>query len=172
MANAHLGSSIVAPQSHKKAWWRSGMCKTGQPHRWQATVNDRTRGNRCPNHVGKATCPCNDLAHNHPGVAAEWDWEANGERTPETVTASSNSKAAWRCGICGHRWSAIVRNRTQGNGCPQCAFEARRIRSCQPSIRTGAPHLLAEWDWDANATQGGTQTRSLWAQTRRCTGSC
>ena len=32
-ANAHLGGIIIAPQSHKKAWWRSGMCKTGQPHR-------------------------------------------------------------------------------------------------------------------------------------------
>ena len=153
-ANAHLGGIIIAPHSNRKVWWSSGMCKAGQPHRWQATVSNRFKGTCCPYDTGRAVCPCNDLAHNHPEVAAEWDRGANGEWTPETVTANSNTEAAWRCGLCGHRWSATVLNRTQGTGCPQCVQEARRIRSCQPSIRTGAPHLLAEWDWDANATHG------------------
>ena len=45
-------------------------------------------------------------------------------------------------------------NRTQGNGCPRCGREARRIRSLQPSISSGAPHLLAEWDWQANERCG------------------
>ena len=157
MANAHLGSINIAPQSNRKAWWRSGMCKTGQPHMWQADISARTRGTRCPYNDGRATCPCNDLAHNHPGVAAEWDWEANGERTPETVTASSSKEAAWRCGVCGHRWTAVVSKRTRvvrGTGCPQCGLEARRHRTSQPSVSDGARHLLAEWDWEANARCG------------------
>ena len=131
------------------------MCKTGQPHRWQASIHNRSDGSGCPYDTGKAVCPCNDLAHNHPEVAAEWDREANGERTPKTVAASSNSKAAWRCGLCGHRWSARVMNRTLlGTGCPQCSREAGRSKIRQPSISSGAPHLLAEWDWEANATHG------------------
>ena len=131
------------------------MCKTGQPHRWQASIKNRTTGKHCPYDIGRAVCPCNDLAHNHPEVAAEWDWEANGERTPETVTASSNTKAAWRCGLCGHRWTAVVMSRTRmGAGCPQCAHDARRIWTRQPSISLGAPHLLAEWDWEANESCG------------------
>ena len=130
------------------------MCKTGQPHRWQASILHRTRGTRCPYDAGKAVCPCNNLADNHPEVAAEWDWEANGDRTPETVTASSNSRAVWRCGLCGHSWSATVLQRTHKAGCPQCAREARRIQQVQPSISVGAPHLLAEWDWEANGTHG------------------
>ena len=130
------------------------MCKTGQPHRWQAQVSSRSNGHGCPYDIGRAVCPCNDLAHNHPEVAAEWDWEANGERTPEAVTASSNTKAAWRCGHCGHRWSASVNTRTKGSGCPQCGREASRIWTRQPSISSGAPHLVAEWDWEANETHG------------------
>ena len=64
-------------------------------------------------------------------------------------------KAAWRCDLCGHSWSATVNSRArQGNGCPQCACEARRQMTRQPSISVGAPSLLAEWDWEANATQG------------------
>ena len=153
-ANAHLGEVVIKPHSHRKVWWRSGWCKTGQPHRWQATVSHRSHGTGCPYETGKAVCPCNDLAHSHPEVAAEWDWEANGERTPETVTASSsNTKAAWRCGRCGHTWSATVSHRTLiGNGYPQCGREAGLIKARQPSISSGARHLLAEWDWEANET--------------------
>ncbi len=132
------------------------MCKTGQPHTWQAQICSRTRGVRCPHDVGKAVCPCNDLALNHPEVAAEWDWEANGERTPETVAASSHMQATWRCGLCGHRWSTRICDRTGSmkSGCPQCAFEARRIQTRQPTISIGAPNLLAEWDWEANERRG------------------
>ena len=153
-ANTHLGSIIILPQSNRKAWWRSGMCKTGQPHMWQATIAARTNGSRCPYDAGKATCPCNNLAHNHPEVAAEWDWEANGERTPENMTTRSNIKAAWRCGLCEHSWSATVTHRTLGSGCPQCARQAPRNTTRQPSISSGAPDLLAEWDWEPNESRG------------------
>ena len=154
-ANAHLGSIIVLPLSHRKVWWSSGKCKTGQPHKWQARISDRTKGTGSPYKTGKAVCPCNDLAHNYPEVAREWDCEANGERTPETVSAMSNSKAAWRCRLCGHKWGTRVAHRTAlGSGCPQCAHEARRIKPRQPSISGGASHLLAEWDWDPNEKCG------------------
>ena len=177
-ANAHLGSRLIAPQSNRKVWWTSGVCKTGQPHRWQATVQSRTLGSRCPYDAGRAACPCNDLAHNHPEVAAEWNWEANGKRTPENVAAFSNTKAAWRCALCGHRWSALVfqRTRFQGTGCPWCAREARRIRTRHPSISSGAGHLLAEWDWEANETDGlhpdtvtlGSVRQVHWVQREEC----
>ena len=175
-ANAHLGSIIMAPLSHRRAWWSSGLCKTGQPHRWQAIIFNRSKGAGCPYDTGTAVCPCNDLAHNHPEVAAEWDSEANGDRTPKTVTASSNSKVAWRCGLCGYSWTAIVSSRTViGAGCPQCAREARRIRNRQPSISDGAPHLLADWDWEANERCGwhpdqvtlGSDKQVHWVQHQR-----
>ena len=108
VANAHLGSVIIGPSSSRKAWWRSGKCKTGQPHRWQAEISACTKGAGCPYDAGRAACPCNHLAHNHPEVAAEWDQEANRERTPETLAAGSGINAAWGCGLCGHRWRALV----------------------------------------------------------------
>ena len=30
--------------------------------------------------IGRAVCPCNDLAYDHADVAAEWDWEGNRTR--------------------------------------------------------------------------------------------
>ena len=175
-ANAHLGSITIAPHSNRKVWWRSGRCKTGQPHRWQATVDSRSDNSSCPNNRSKAVCPCNDLSHNHPEVAAEWDWDVNKKRTPETVAAFSGYEAAWRCALCGHRWSTSVSNRTQGSRCPECAREAGRSKTRQPSISSGAPHLLAEWDWEANDRCGwhpdqvtlGSQKKVHWAVQDEC----
>ena len=61
------------------------MCKSGQPHRWEARVYNRS-GDRTssPRISGKIVFLCNDLAHNYPELAKEWDWEANGSRTPQT----------------------------------------------------------------------------------------
>ena len=47
-----------------------------------------------------------------------------------------------------------MQKRTQGQGCPQCASEARRNTTRQPSISDEPPHLLAEWDWEANVKCG------------------
>ena len=65
-AKTHLGKIIIAPHSLRKAWWRSGMCKIGQPHRWQARVSDRTNGAGCPYDSGRAVRSCNNLAHKPP----------------------------------------------------------------------------------------------------------
>ena len=48
----------------------------------------------------------------------------------------------------------LSRTRKLGAGCPQCAREASRHKTKQPSISNGAQHLLAEWDWEANARRG------------------
>ena len=152
------------------------MCKIGQPHRWRAEICNRSRGTGCPYKAGRAVCHCNDLAHNHPEVAAEWDWEANGDRTPETVAARSHFKAAWRCGLCGHKWTARVMDRTHGSGCPRCGREARCCHIRRPCISDGAPHLLAEWDWEASRRLGwhpdlitlGSSRKVHWVQQNEC----
>jgi hypothetical protein len=41
--NGSLTPSMVTSKSNKKVWW---MCEQG--HEWQARVEDRTQGNRCP----------------------------------------------------------------------------------------------------------------------------
>ena len=72
-ANAHLGSITITPRSGRKVWWRSGMCKTGQPHRWQTAVYNRAHGRSCPYQTGKAVCPCNDLrGGSRVGLGGQW----------------------------------------------------------------------------------------------------
>ena len=154
MADAHLGSITITSHSGSKVWWSSCMCRTGQPHRWQAQTCKRVRGNSCPYDSGKAGCPCNDLAHNHPEVAStKWDWEASGKHTrdcgsmqqykrqPDGVVSVSTDGASLSC-------------TPKGTGCPQCAHDARRAKARQPTISSGAPDLLAEWDWGTNGRCG------------------
>ena len=77
-----------------------------------------------------------------------------GERHQRLWQQTATAKQPGGVRLCGHRWTAAVKGRTRGDGCPQCAREARRIQTRQPSISDGAPHLLAEWDYDANETHG------------------
>ena len=76
------------------------------------------------------SCPCcanrvavegvNDLATTHPEIAAEWDYERNGELKPIDVVAGSSKRVWWRCPE-GHEWQAIVYRRKAGGGsCPVC----------------------------------------------------
>ena len=46
--NAGLTPKDVTSGSSKKVWW---LCKSG--HEWQATINNRTKGNGCPDCSGR-----------------------------------------------------------------------------------------------------------------------
>lgn len=66
----------------------------------------------------------NDLATTNPKLAAEWDYEANGDLKPTNVTAGSSQKVGWICSK-GHKWNAIIANRNNGSGCPYCAGRSK-----------------------------------------------
>lgn len=105
--------------SRELVWWK---CELG--HTWQATVKARTE-------YGKANCPyCtnykiwpgfNDLATTAPEVAAEWNYEKNGDLKPTEISKNYRKKVWWKCSE-GHEWETIVYARTKknGTGCPVC----------------------------------------------------
>lgn len=107
--------NMVTPYSGKKVWWL-GECG----HEWQATVANRSAGTGCPFCANKRVLTgYNDLAALHPEVAAEWDYERNGELTPNNILAGSHKTVYWKCGK-GHSWKATVKDRINGHGCPKC----------------------------------------------------
>lgn len=89
----------------------------------------------------------NTLESAFPEVAAEWDYELNGELTPDKVTPRSNRKAWWKCKK-GHSWEAVIANRTYGKGCPFCA--GKRLVAGENDLATVAPELAAQWDYERN----------------------
>lgn len=80
----------------------------------------------------------------NPRLIEEWDWEKNGELglNPEEITAGSNKKAWWVCKE-GHKWSAIIANRTKGRKCPYCSNKI--VIAGINDLQTKFPEIAAEW---------------------------
>ena len=50
----------------------------------------------------------------------EWDYEKNGNLTPDKVYTFSHKTVYWKCKKYNHVWLSIIHNRTRGNNCPLC----------------------------------------------------
>ena len=153
--NGDLDPATLLPGSNRRVWWR---CPTDPDHMWQATVADRgARGTGCPYCTGVRVTPDRSLATVYPEVAAEWDPTRNGDRTPDTVHAASNTHAWWQCPA-GHHWQAQINSRTTGgSGCPYCAG-----RRATPATSLAAlhPDLAAQWDATRNGDLTPTAVRA------------
>ena len=107
----------VSIGSTKKIHW-----KCSQGHRWEATPNNRSRGQGCPVCSGrKVEIGYNDLASKYPMVASEWHPTKIEKLLPTQVTCGSNKRVWWICKECGNEWQSTVANRVAGKGCPVCS---------------------------------------------------
>lgn len=87
------------------------------------------------------------LQSKYPLVSSEWDYESNGELTPDLVTAKS-AKKVWWVGKCGHHWQATIHARTDRNaGCPYCAG---KLLTGFNDLESVHPELLMLWSKDKN----------------------
>lgn len=136
------GPEQVTVSSGYKAAWVCRICGA----RWNATVNSRTQGNGCPYCAGvQIWVGRNDLASQRPEVAAEWSKSrGTNSRTPTEVALNSHYRATWRCGTCGHQWTARVSERTRdnGSGCPACA---RRREPPSTNTPKPIPRQVQRW---------------------------
>lgn len=117
-----VGPESVTIGSIKKVWWR---CEKG--HSWQATPNERTNAHvGCPYCSGRRVLAgFNDLATKNPSIAAEWDYERNGDLRPDQVTSKSNRIVWWICPS-GHEYRTQIAARTlSGAGCSTCNRERK-----------------------------------------------
>ncbi|UKI42151.1 MAG: zinc-ribbon domain-containing protein [Candidatus Melainabacteria bacterium] len=104
----------VMQGSHKKF---GGNAKKG--HEWIAAINDR-KETSCPYCSNKKLLAgYNDLATTNPKLAAEWNYEKNGNLMPAQVMQGSNKKVWWKCEK-GHEWVATINSRKSRN-CPHCS---------------------------------------------------
>lgn len=143
--NGDLLPSQVFAHSNKKACWRCKNC--GQC--WSAVINNRTKGAGCPFDAGQQPSPGQtDLATLRPDLAEEWDYERNGELTPEMFTLSSHKMVLWKCKNCGQSWPATITNRAHGHGCP---YDSGRFPiTGKTDLATLRPDLAEEWDYKLN----------------------
>jgi hypothetical protein len=95
------------------------------------------------------------LAQTHPELAAQADgWD------PTTVTYGSHAKVDWKCEF-GHTWNAIVKNRSNGSGCPVCS--GYMPRTGLSDLATANPELAAQADgWDPTTVTAGSRKKVHW----------
>lgn len=160
--------------SVKKIHWK---CSLG--HSWEASPNNRSRGQGCPICAGrKIQVGFNDLSSKHPQIAAEWHPIKNGVLLPTQVTPGSHKKVWWCCHECGNEWEATVSNRIAGKGCPICGrkkqglVKEQNLVAQKGSFALHHPQLLKEWDYDKNDVDPYEitidSTRKVWWRCHTC----
>lgn len=141
--NGDLLPSDVTLGSRKKVWW---ICERG--HEWQATISNRSRGDKCPYCSGRYTIiGVNDLMTINPELAEQWNYNRNGTLTPKDVKIKSNRKVWWICSK-GHEWEAIIADRTSGKGCPICS--GKKVLFGYNDLETLCPEIAKQWNYAKN----------------------
>lgn len=147
--NGELTPNDVREGSTDRVWW---LCDRG--HEWQTEVRCRCqRNNGCPCCNGRYVIKGEtDLESQRPDLVKEWDFEENGDYTPDKASIHSPRKVGWICSK-GHKWIATVEKRTQRNqGCPYCS--GRRAIPGETDIVTTNPELMSLWDYEKNSEEG------------------
>ncbi len=97
----------------------------------------------------------NDLTTTAPEIAAEWDYEKNGELMPDMVTKGSNKNVWWKCAQ-GHSWQARISHRIKSVKCPECRKQLHvykgspNVVAGQNDLQTTDPKTASEWAYDLN----------------------
>lgn len=135
--NLPLTPDDISYGSNKVVWWR-GKCG----HEWQTSVKARSHGENCPICSGSRVIEgINDLATKYPEIAAEWSTK-NLPLKPTMVSAGSHKKIIWVDKL-GHEWTASVKSRVQGSGCPYCSHNL--VLAGFNDLASRFPEIASEW---------------------------
>ncbi len=120
--NKNIDPSNLSKGSSKKVWW---ICD--KKHSYQQIINSKSSGIGCPICDGKKIkSGYNDLKTKNPSLAKEWNYEKNGDLTPDMIAPNSNKKVWWKCSKCGFEWEAVISSRNHGAGCPKCTNHLKK----------------------------------------------
>ena len=75
-----------------------------------------------------------------PSLAEEWS--PKNKIKPTQVSVGSHKKVLWH-GKCGHEWTAVIKNRVRGAGCPYCSHNI--VLPGFNDLASRFPNLAAEW---------------------------
>ena len=135
--NLPLTPDNVSYGSNKLYWWK-GSCG----HEWQTSAKARSCGEKCPIcSNARIIAGLNDLNTLEPDLAKEWS-DKNLPLQPSMVGPGTHKKVIWR-GSCGHEWTASVRSRVRGTGCPYCSHNI--VLPGFNDLQTLHPEVAAEW---------------------------
>lgn len=142
-SNFPLTTKSVMAGTNRALHWK---CPLG--HKYVAMGAKRAlRGDSCPVCSRRVIVPgVNDLATTHQVLASTWS--ASNISTPDSVSAGSSKKFLWVCPVGHADYSAAVKNRLHGHGCPVCKNKA--VEKGINDLASVFPSLAIEWDHAKN----------------------
>ncbi len=158
--NGNVTPSMVSPGSNYNAWWKCSYCgKEFKKAVCTRTASGRLGCKKCSmgrsgkDMSKKYIAEHGSFAENFPEIAKQWDYEKNGDVTPDTITTNTK-KYWWKCPKCGNEWQASTqaRSKEHGPGCPVCC--GRVANHGVNDLATLYPDSLNEWDYDKNKELG------------------
>ncbi|GGS32702.1 hypothetical protein Snoj_01410 [Streptomyces nojiriensis] len=166
-ADAHAAAAAVLGRMVERGWLSARAASAAAEY----AAAGRPRGTElCAALLGEVDRPdlgAESLAVTHPGLAGEWDAEANATLTPRHVGASTSASCWWICPV-GDRYPCAPRERVAGRGCSVCSGKRVNARTSLAACR---PDLAAEYvpreGRSADDIGAGSHQRVLW----RC-GTC
>lgn len=116
--NGSITPDTIIAGTGEKLWWQC----VEYGHEWDATGNNRVRGNKCPTCMNKRVLAgFNDMATTRPDLAAELHPTMNGTVTARDVLAGTSSSLWWQCSVCAFEWEASGDQRARGfKKCRHC----------------------------------------------------
>lgn len=116
---------FTIPYSSKKRFnWKCPTCGST----WTGAVENCTDTLTCSKcvHATKKIIGDYKITSTNPEILNEWNYEKNTGLNPRDFTPGSNVKVWWKCQTCGYEWSAPIKVRTKGHGCPICGVGSAR----------------------------------------------
>ena len=150
--NGKLTPDLFTPKSGEEVWWLCLNCR----NEWKTEISNRTAGHGCDKCATqqrkvakKKTLLSTRQVLDNELCLLDWDYELN-EHGPEYYTNGSGETVNWRCHKCGHKWQAVICDRTRDyrNGCPLCSGKV--IVKGKNDFATLHPELMEEWDYEKN----------------------
>lgn len=132
---------LVRLKQRDRYWWKCPICGC----EWSRELGAALKSNLCPVCNGRVLVKgYNDLATTHPELAAEWDYDRNGELRPSDVLAGSTRAVWWKCSKCHGVWQCKVVNRKlNAVRCPYC--RKKRLLKGFNDLASQYPELAKEY---------------------------
>lgn len=91
----------------------------------------------------KSKLDTRSLSVEYPELSKEWNYERNGNLTPQMFYSGCGDRVWWRCSK-GHEWKAAIHSRSKGSvGCPYCSNT--KVLQGFNDLATTDPDIAMEW---------------------------
>lgn len=157
-ANGNLTPYMFSSGSNYQAAWECPECGSIWKSPISSIVGRKVKSCRACSmkEMGNAltkkrAAKSGSLAERSDTLLKQWDYEKNKNLSPYEIPLNYSFDVAWKCDVCGYRWSSSPNTRVRNDkvaGCPHCT--GRVAMPGVDDLETLYPDIAKEWDYEKN----------------------